>query len=404
MPREQALSRISRGRGLGRFGALMALLVAGFVLQACDGEEKQKGQAGAKPPQSVGVVVVHPETVMLSERLPGRVVAFRKAEVRPQVDGVVEKRLFEEGALVEAGQHLYQIEAKSYRAALKAAQAELARARATHALDQKKLKRYEKLVQTQTASRQAYDDIVAAAEESKAAVAVARAEMDVAAINVEYTKVNAPIPGLIGRSQVSEGALVTASQATVMTTITQLDPIYVDLTQSSSKLIAARQKIASGAWKNVTDAPVVLVLDGAGKTYPHEGRLKLSEVVVDEGTDSVTLRAEFPNPDKVLLPGMFVRAEVSQGRVEDGFLIPQRAVQRAPNGDAFVWIVKDDNTVGRRSLTLSGTVGQDWLVQAGMKDGDKVIVEGLLKVRAGAAVAPQIVGGDKAEAAAKKNP
>lgn len=381
--------------------ALVALLVAGVLLQACGGEETQKAQAGKKPPQSVGVIVIHPQTVMMSERLPGRVVAFRNADVRPQVDGVVEKRLFEEGAPVEAGQHLYQIEAKSYRAALKAAQAELARAQATYALNQKKLKRYEKLVQTQTASRQAYDDIVAATEESKATVAVARAQVEVAAVNVAYTKVDAPIAGLIGRSQVSEGALVTASQSTAMTTITQLDPIYVDLTQSSSKLVAARQKIASGAWKGVADAPVELLLDGAGQAYPHKGRLKLSEVVVDKGTDSVTLRVEFPNPDKILLPGMFVRAEVSQGRVEDGFLVPQRAVQRAPNGDAFVWIVKDDNTVGRRSLTLSGTVGSDWLVQAGVKDGDKVIVEGLLKVRAGAAVAPEVVGA-KAETASAK--
>lgn len=370
------------------FRATLMLLTATALLAACgDGD----GPSGP-PPMAVTVVVAKSAPVLLSDTLPGRVVAYRNAEVRPQVDGLIDRRLFDEGATVEAGQQLFQINPKSYEATLHAAEAQLASAEATNALAHKRLARNEQLLKSQAASRQTYDDAVAAAAESAAAVQVARAQVQVATINVTYTQVTAPISGLIGRSAVSEGALVTASQPTPLATITQLDPIYVDLTQSSVKIIDLRQKIASGHLQNTDEMPVTLVLDGAGRTYAHEGKLQFSEVIVDQGTDSITLRVVFPNPDKILLPGMFVRAEVSQGRMENGFLTPQKAILRAPTGDAFVWIATPENTVARRSVTLDRAMGSDWLVQSGLNDGDKVIVEGMLKIQDGMPVTPQILG------------
>lgn len=384
---------MKRNRQYSRHLALTAL-AAVTLLSACGDAENTDAQAGP-PPMPVGVVVAQAAPVQLKDTLPGRVVAARMAEVRPQVDGIIERQLFEEGAQVEAGQQLYQIDLKNYEATLNAAQADLAKAEATNVSAQKKLRRYEQLVKTQAASRQTYDDAVAAAAESAATVAAARAQVEIATINATYTNVTAPISGLIGRSAVTEGALVTANQATPLAVITQLDPIYVDLTQSSAKLLELRQKIAAGILQNSDSMPVTLLLDGAGRTYAHEGQLRFTEVIVDEATDSVTLRAAFPNPDKVLLPGMFVRAEVSQGRMESGVLIPQGAVMRAPNGDAFVWIAGEDGKVARRSLTLDRAVDGQWLVAAGLKDGDKVIVDGLMKIRDGAPVAPQIAGAEK---------
>lgn len=377
----------------------LSLLASLMLLAACGGDDPKDAQAGT-PPQAVTVIVAKAGPVLLTDTLPGRVVAYRRAEVRPQVEGLIDQRLFEEGATVEAGQQLFQINPKSYEATLNATKAQLASAEATYALAQKRLARNEKLVKSQATSRQAYDDSVAAAAESEAAVQAARAQVEVAAINVTYTKVTAPISGLIGRSAVSEGALVTARQPTPMATITQLDPIYVDLTQSSTKVMDLRQKIASGQVQDSDEAPVTLLLNGTGSPYAHTGRLQFSEVIVDEATDSITLRAVFPNPDKILLPGMFVRAAVSQGRMDNGFLIPQKAVMRAPGGDAFVWIAAEDNTVARRILTLDRTIGGDWLVKSGLQEGDKIIVEGLSKVRDGASVAPEIADAPPATAPA----
>ncbi len=369
------------------------IALTSIALAACDqgGNGSPKGGAAVEQPPSqvVTVITATSRPVVLTDRLPGRVVAFRKAEVRPQIDGLIETRLFEEGSTVEAGRNLYQIAAESFEAALNAARADLAKARASSALAQKKLSRYQRLLKTQAASRQAYDDAVSAADQADAAVAAAEAQVEVAEINLTYTKVKAPISGLIGRSEVSEGALVTKNQVAALATITQLDPVYVDLTQSSSKLLNIRQRIADGNLKAVDGVPVTLKLDGVGSQYKHLGQLQFSEVIVDEGTSSVTLRAVFPNPDKVLLPGMFVRAEVAQGRLDNGFLIPQKAVQRAPSGDAFVYIVGQENKVARRSVTLDRAIEQDWLVKSGLKNGDKVIVAGLLKVRDGVPVVPE---------------
>jgi len=375
---------------------IFIVALASVALVACDqdGSVSPEDGAAAKqpPPQTVTVITAASRSVVLKDRLPGRVVAFRKAEVRPQIDGLIQSRLFEEGSTVEAGQNLYQIAAESFEAALNAARADLAKARASSALAQKKLGRYQKLLKTQAASRQAYDDAVSAADQADAAVAAAEAQVEVAEINLAYTKVKAPINGLIGRSEVSEGALVTKNQAAALATITQLDPVYVDLTQSSSKLLKMRQRIANGNLEAVDEVPVTLKLDGVGSQYKHLGRLQFSEVIVDEGTASVTLRAVFPNPDKVLLPGMFVRAEVAQGRLDNGFLIPQKAVQRAPSGDAFVYIVGKENKVARRSVILDRAIEQNWLVKSGLEDGDQLIVAGLLKVRDGVPVMPEEIG------------
>ena len=307
--------------------------------------------------------------------------------------------------MVEAGQPLYQIDPDSYEAALNAARADVAKYQASYALAQKKLKRYESLLRTQAASQQSYDDAVATAAEMRAAVAAAQAAVKTAQIDLEHTTITAPITGVIGRSEVTEGALVTANQATPLATITVLDPIYVDMTQSSTKLLDLRSKIASGRVEGTDDVPVTLLLDSRDTAYPHKGSLQFSEVLVESSTSSVTLRAVFPNPDRVLLPGMFVRGEVSQGRVAEGILVPQNAVMRAPNGSAFVWIVDETDTVARRSLTIERAVKDSWLVTGGLKNGDRVVLDAIMKVADGAKVAvradaPPAAGTAAAEAAA----
>ncbi len=370
-----------------RIRRMAAALAASLCLLALPAVAQQ----GGRPPQPVTVMTIHSGPVALTDVLPGRAVAFRKAEVRPQVDGLIQHRLFDEGARVEAGQQLYQIDPETYRATLNEARADVAKAKATYALNLKKLRRYESLLQTQAASQQAYDDAKAAADEARAAVAAAQARVETAAIDLERTTLTAPISGVIGRSDVTEGALVTANQGTPLATITVLDPIHVDLTQSSTRLLNMRHKIATGTVEATADAPVTLLLNARGDRYAHPGTLQFTEVLVDSSTSSVTLRAVFPNPDQVLLPGMFVRAEVSQGRIADGVLIPQKAVQRTPNGSPFVWIADEADAVARRSVVIERAVDDDWLVTGGVVDGDRVVLEGFQKIAQGAKVVPQPV-------------
>ncbi len=367
-----------------------AVLLAAVALVACEEEQQASSAPAARPPAQVGFTTVAAEAVDLTARLPGRVVAFRMAEVRPQVDGIVTKRLFEEGSTVEAGQPLYQIDAAVYEAEVKMAEAELARASATLNSTRTKLRRYESLVKTNAVSRQAYDDVVAEEQENRASVAAAQAAVDAARISLGYTQVLAPIGGQIGRSSITEGALVTAGQSSALATITQLDPINVDFTQSSASLLRLRQMFRTGerTLGSKAELPVTLILDAVDLEYAQPGTMQFSEVTVDETTGSVRLRAVFPNPDRELLPGMFVHGMVNQGVVERGFLVPQAAVSFTQMGDPYVYVIGDDNTVTQAQVHIVDAAGKNWLIDKGLNDGQRVVVDGLQRIRPGAPVTP----------------
>lgn len=352
--------------------ALIPLFATLALLGACSDQESAEAPQGT--PQ-VGVVTVTAEHFVLTTELPGRTKAFRIAEVRPQVNGIIQKRLFEEGSEVKAGQQLYQIDAAVYEAALQSAEA-------TQLSAGTLAERYAVLVEDRAVSQQAYD-------EARAAKLQADAALERARIDLRYTKVSAPISGLIGRSAVTEGALVSNGQAQPLATIQQLDPIYVDVTQPTRDLLALRRDLASGRLEKVGDnaARAVLRLED-GSQYEHEGRLEFSEVSVDESTGSVTLRAVFPNPDRILLPGMFVHAQLVAGARSDAILVPQQGVTRNPRGQAVAMLVNDQNQVEQRIIQTDRTVGNRWLVSDGLKAGDRLITEGLHMVRAGMQVEP----------------
>jgi membrane fusion protein (multidrug efflux system) len=366
--------------------ALFGFSALALVLAGCD--QQQAAAPQPPPPAEVGVVTVEPQSVPITAELPGRTAAYRMAEVRPQVNGIIQKRLFEEGTEVQAGQQLYQIDPAPYQAALDTAKAEQTRAEATVKSARAKAARYRDLVKMKAVSQQDYDDIVATLAENEAAVTSARAAIRTAQINLDYTRVFSPISGRIGRSSVTEGALVTANQSTPLATITQLDPIYVDVTQSSTELLRLRRDIAAGKIQGADDnqAPVNLFLDDAGTAYEHPGQLKFSEVTVNESTGSVRLRAVFPNPRQELLPGLFVRAVVNQGVRQNAFLVPQQAVVRNADGSATVWVVGDDQKAAPHAVTTERAVDDKWLVTSGLEGGDRVVVEGTQRVAPGAQV------------------
>ncbi|WP_282339452.1 efflux RND transporter periplasmic adaptor subunit [Pseudomonas sp. PS02288] len=350
--------------------ALVPALAAALVLVGCGKQEAPK-QAPSAP--QVGVVTLQAQPYASTFELPGRTSAFRIAEVRPQVSGIILKRLFKEGSEVKVNDQLYQIDPATYQATLKSAEATLASARS-------RSDRYKALVADQAVSRQDYDEARAATLEAEAALEQAR-------INVRYTKVLAPISGRIGRSMVTEGALVNTGQADAMAIIQQLDPIYVDVTQASKQMLQLRRDLDSGQLQKAGEnaAKVTLTLED-GSTYAHEGTLEFSEVSVDEGTGSVTLRAVFPNPDHMLLPGMFVHAELVGGVRSEAILVPQQGVTRNPKGEAVAMVVNAENKVETRVLKADRAVGNQWLVSEGLKAGDRVITEGLQYVQAGAEV------------------
>lgn len=371
---------------MGRSASILVLFAVLLALGACD----DKTQAAGPPqggPVEVSAVVVERRTVPLSTELPGRTAAYRVAEVRPQVGGIVLKRLFEEGAEVKAGQQLYQIDPATYQAAVQSANADLAKARATLKSTEAKTARYADLVQINAVSRQDYDDMVATQDQARAQILVVQAALETARINLDYTKVLAPISGRIGKSAVTEGALVTANQIAALATITQLDPMYVDVSQSSAELMRLRQAVAAGTvQQGETQAAVRLIVDGAGQPYGQDGKLKFSDVTVDQSTGTVQLRAVFPNPAGELYPGLFVRARVEQGARDNAILIPQQALVRNPDGSAAVWVVGADNRVAPRPVTVGNAVGDKWLVESGLEAGDRVVVAGLQKIRPGAEV------------------
>lgn len=373
---------------------LFLLVGAILLLPACEEEKGANALPAAEPPQ-VGFRTIQPQTVRLTTELPGRTVAYRKAEVRPQVNGIIQKRLFEEGASVEAGQPLYQIDPASFEAALKAAEAKLMRAQASLDASTLRVERYAQLVTRRAVSQQEYDDRLAEQAVDRAEVAAAEAELESARIDLRYTVVTAPIAGRIGRSNITEGALVTANQEEALAIITQLDPIYVDLSQSSAELLRARLAIETGeiVLPGGSDGgiPVELMIDATGSRYSHHGQIQFAEVLVDETTGSVSLRAVFPNPEHELMPGLFVRAIVTQGEVKDAFQVPQAAVARGNDGEAFIWVIGEDNIVKRRPVSVRRALATSWLVTGGLSGGERIVVDGLQRVRPDLKVTPVAV-------------
>lgn len=350
--------------------ALPVLCIAATLslcLAACRASQTGTPPAGAP---EVGVVRLQARDIPLTTELPGRTVPYLIAEVRPQVGGILLKRLFEEGSQVEAGQALYQIDPAPYRATLAKAEASLTAARLLS-------ERYDKLFGTKAISQQDRDD-------ARSQYLQAKAAADSARIDLGYTRILAPISGRIGRSSVTQGALVTASQATALATIQQLDPIYVDIVQSSTAILKLKADLASGRLKHDGDgrAKVKLKLED-GQDYPHAGKLQFSEVSVDEGTGAVTLRAVFPNPDGLLLPGMFVRAQLQEGVRAGALLVPQRGITRDTSGNATALVVGEGGKAELRQVTVDRTVGDQWLVSAGLKPGDSVIIDGVQNVQPG---------------------
>lgn len=366
-----------------RLLAVTLLLTAGLTA-ACGKKQPAMPQQG---PPEVSVVTIQTQRVALTTELSGRTTPYLIAEVRPQVGGIVKKRLFTEGSDVKAGQVLYQIDPSSYEAALASAKASQARAEATLTTVRLKAERYQELVKIKAVSQQDNDDAQAGLKQAEAELAAARAAVQTASINLAYTKVTAPISGRIGRSAVTDGALVTASQPTALATIQQLSPMYVDVTQSSAELLKLKQNLANGLFKKgaANQAQVKLLLED-GTPYPQTGTLKFSEVTVDQSTGSITLRALFPNPQQLLLPGMFVRAVVQEGVNEQAILAPQRGVTRTPQGAAVAMVVGAEEKVEPRPITVVRTVGDSWLVAEGLKPGDRVIVEGIQRARPGTPV------------------
>lgn len=387
---------MNKNRGLTPL-AVVLMLSGSLALTGCD--DKQDQQGGQQMPE-VGVVTLKTEPLQITTELPGRTVAYRIAEVRPQVSGIILKRNFVEGSDIEAGVSLYQIDPATYQATYDSAKGDLAKAQAAANIAELTVKRYQKLLGTQYISKQEYDQALADAQQATAAVVAAKAAVETARINLAYTKVTSPISGRIGKSSVTEGALVQNGQASALATVQQLDPIYVDVTQSSNDFLRLKQELANGSLKQENGKAKVDLVTSDGIKFPQSGTLEFSDVTVDQSTGSITLRAIFPNPDHTLLPGMFVRARLQEGTKPTALLVPQQGVTRTPRGDATVLVVGADNKVETRQIVASQAIGNKWLVTDGLKAGDRVVVSGLQKVRPGAQVKVQEITADNKQQAA----
>ena len=381
----RAPTKASRGPLPSPLGLLLVGATA-LTLAGC-GEQKTP----ATPTPEAGYIVVQAKAVPLMIELPGRTAAFETSEVRPQVSGVIQARLFTEGAIVHQGQTLYRIDPSLYRASVSQAQANLQAAQAARQAAMVKADRYKPLAQMQAVAQQDYTDALAAARQANASVAQNMAALETARINLRFTSVPAPITGRIGRSLFTTGALVTSGQADPLTTIQRLDPIYVDIQQSSADLLQLRQSLASHSGVVPSSALVHLKLEN-GTDYAYSGKVEFAEEMVDPATGAVTLRARFPNPQGLLLPGMYVRAEFSQATTQNGILVPQAGVTRDAQGHATVMLVGPGNIAVSRTITADQTVGPNWLVTSGLRPGDKVIVEGLGKVKPGQPLRPVPAG------------
>ncbi|KQN68619.1 MULTISPECIES: efflux RND transporter periplasmic adaptor subunit [unclassified Rahnella] len=378
---------MNKNRGLTPL-AVVLMLSGSIALTGCNDKEAQQGAPHA--PQ-VGVVTLKTEPLNVTTELPGRTAAFRIAEVRPQVGGIILKRNFVEGSEVKAGTSLYQIDPATYQAAYDSAKGDLVKAQANAQISRVTVNRYKPLLGTNYISKQDYDTAVATAAQADAAVVSAKAAVETARINLAYTKVTSPISGRIGISSVTEGALVSNGQATALATVQQLDPIYVDVTQSSNDFLRLKQELADGSLKQANGKAQVKLLMDNGKEYSQAGTLEFSDVTVDETTGSITLRAIFPNPQDSLLPGMFVRARLDEGVNNNALLVPQQGITRNPRGDATAMVIGADNKVELRTVTTTQAIGDKWVVTDGLKSGDKVIVTGLQKIKPGVQVTAQEV-------------
>lgn len=371
-------------RILNIYCTFLVLFAAALCLTGCD---SATSQTTAEQAQDVSIVVMQPQRLVIATELSGRVAAFQIAEVRPQVGGIIQKRLFTEGADVKAGEVLYTINPNTYQAALDSAKANLALATADVTPAKLKMQRFTELVRISAVSKQEYEDAKAAYERALASEGVCRAEVETARIRLEYTKVTSPIAGRISRSDVTPGALVTENQSAALTTVQQLDPVYVDVTQSSVAVLQLRRGFEEGRLQR-TDAQhaAVSLRFEDGQTYGERGQLQFTDVSVDESTGSVRLRAIFPNAAYVLLPGMYVRAVLNEGVDEQALLVPQPALIRDPKGNASVYVVNAADRIESRPVTLVRTHGTSWIVRDGLSRGDRVVVGGLQKIRAGALV------------------
>jgi membrane fusion protein (multidrug efflux system) len=376
------------GRNVSKSMGYAAGAAAALALAGCGGSSRAaQAQQAAQQPFQVGVVTVHPQGVMVTTELPGRTSAYLVAQVHARVDGIVLRREFKEGAQVRAGQRLYQIDPAPYQAALDGAKAALQKAQANLVSTTAQAARYKVLVAANAISRQDYDNAVASQAQGAADVASARAAVESAQINLGYTDVRSPIGGTIGVSSVTPGAYVQASAATLMATVQQTDPIYVDVTQSTADLLRLRRALASGALQAAgpNEARLQLALED-GSVYPLPGKLEMTDITVDQTTGSVTIRAIFPNPHQVLLPGMFVRARLQEGINDKAILVPEVGVTHDATGAPTAMIVDADNKVELRTISTSRTEGGDWVVDSGLNPGDRVIVSGVQKVKPGMTV------------------
>ena len=372
--------RFTRPISIATLGALL-------ILAGCN-DEQQQGGGFAFPPPQVAVITVKAEDVPITNDLPGRIAATRVAEVRPRVSGIVVERVFEQGSQVKEGDVLYRIDPAPFQVQVDSAEATLRRAKAVQTQARVDSERQEQLKKSNVASAQAYDDAIAKLAQADADVAIAQAGLETARLNLQYADVKAPISGRIGRALITEGALVSAGGTENLATIQQLDPVYADFTQSATDLIRLRKALQDGAlMADNNSADVKLMLDD-GTEYPHPGKLLFSEAAVDETTGQVTLRGEFPNPDGDLLPGMYVRVLIEQGIEKGAVLVPQQAVQRDSSGGALVYVVSADNKAGIRNVRVGRASGTRWVITDGLKDGEKIIVEGFQKVQPGAEVVP----------------
>ena len=368
---------------------VLTALVGSLFLGGCE----QQKQAVPPPVPEVVVMTVQPQRVELTTELPGRTSPFLVAEIRPQVNGLIQKRLFKEGSDVKIGQVLYQIDPAPFQASLDHAQAALAKAEANVPAIRLKMQRYRELLTDKAVSQQDYDDIAATLKQVEAEVVYGKAAVESARINLGYTRVTAPISGRIGRSSVTDGALVTAHQPTALATIQQLDPIYADVPQSTTELLRLRRRLAEGSLdQNGRNQQNVKLILEDNNVYSREGTLQFRDVTVDPSTGSVILRAVFPNPEGVLLPGMFVRAVVKEGINEQAILIPQQTVSRDPKGNPSVLLVDAAGKIQQRPLTLDRAISDQWLVASGLTAGERVVVEGMQKARPGSSV--KVISGD----------
>uniref|UniRef100_UPI0030840DF1 efflux RND transporter periplasmic adaptor subunit n=1 Tax=Photobacterium sanctipauli TaxID=1342794 RepID=UPI0030840DF1 len=367
---------------------LLNSILSALTLLAIVGCSEEQAAPQQGPVYDIGYMVVAPKTVELRDEMPGRTVASFESEVRPQVGGIILEQLFAEGSMVEKGQPLYQIDPAPFQLSLKSAQSDLRKARANQATARNRAGRYQRLVKEQAVSRQDYDDAVATYQQAQSDVASAEAAVENAKINLNYTKVISPISGRAGRSTVTAGALVTANQSSPLVTVQTYDPMYVDLTASSTELLQFRRDLAQGAFSRNEDelSGIDLFLED-GTTYDHTGTILFSDININQTTGSFVLRVSFDNPERILLPGMFVRASLPRGIVDNALLVPAKALSRTPKGEAQLNIIKDDNTVELRTVQTRNLIDNHWLILDGLKAGEKVVVEGLQFIRPGAPVA-----------------